>query len=303
MATANAFGAGYLPTGRNGTPFVLSGEVGYPDSRGPYPIATEPAGDYVLERKRPITVAEAMAISGAAVSPQAGRESKNLGGYRILLALANVRLGAWAPNPYFSKLLQAPGQNRWCRAWLRLNAALDRHTALHVVQEAFGALRLDTPYVYLTDGGHYDNLGLVEALRRRPRRIYVLDGTGDAEDSFAAVGDAIATARMDLGVEVSFPEPGLLRRGTEQHPAQAWTTMTATAPNDSRWFCEIVYIKAVLPEGFTFDLYAFQERNPGFPTELGRIEMLDEFDFEAYRQLGWCATNSALDGLGASRAV
>ena len=305
MSTANAFGAGYLPSGRNGTPFVLSAEVGYAGPVGPFPRVTQRADTYELARRQSITVADAMAISGAAISPQAGRESKNLGGYRTLLALANIRLGAWAPNPYFGTFPQTGEQTRWRRLCVRASATiLDHNTALYVVREAFGALRLDTPYVYLTDGGHYDNLGLVEALRRRPRLVYLLDGTGDAEDSFAAVGDAIATARMDLGVEISFPDPDSLRRGKRDAPPRAWAQMRATDPDDPSWSCDILYIKAILPDGFTFDLYAFQKRNPGFPTDLGRIEMLDEFDFEAYRQLGWCAVDSALSdgGLADGRA-
>jgi hypothetical protein len=290
VATANATSGSALPTGRNGAPFVLSSQVGYP---GGFPKTDHhqvPASRYFLQGTTPIGVADAMAISGAAVAPQAGRETKRIGAYRVLLALANIRLGVWAPNPYYLRH-GSTDTGLLDRALLDLNRRMDRPGPLHIVQEAFGALRLDQPYLYLTDGGHYDNLGLVVALAGRPSTIYLLDGSGDTEDSFDAVGDAISSARMDLDVEVTF-DPTPMRRGERKYPQSSSVLMWARYPGGTR--CRIVYIKALLTEGLTFDLYSYRRRNPGFPTALRRLESLDEFDFEAYRQLGHCAAQEAV---------
>ena len=56
--------------------------------------------------------------------------------------------------------------------------------------------------MYVTDGGHYDNLGLVEALRRGASNIVVLDASGDKADTWFTLGSAMALARSDAGVEI-----------------------------------------------------------------------------------------------------
>ena len=61
-----------------------------------------------------------------------------------------------------------------------------------LIREAVGKASLYHRFLYITDGGHYDNLGLIEALRRRPQEIYVLDASNDPEDTFRALGRAIA---------------------------------------------------------------------------------------------------------------
>ena len=57
-----------------------------------------------------------------------------------------------------------------------------------------------------TDGGHYDNLGLVELLRRRCKLIYCIDASGAALPLADALAGAITLAREELGVEISFTQ-------------------------------------------------------------------------------------------------
>jgi hypothetical protein len=231
-----------------------------------------------------------MAISGAAIAPLGGREDKRMGPYRLLLALGNVRLGAWVRNPYW---LAAPRPATGWRALVgSINHRIDRASWLRVIDEAVRPASINSPYLYVHDGGHFDNLGLVEALRRRPSRIIVLDGTGDPDDGFSAMGDAIATARMDLGIVVDF-EPGPLTRGDKEHPPKAWV-MARARNQDGSAPCSILYVKCLLPAGLSWDLESYRLRNRGFPTGSNKYEMYDEFDFEAYRHLGESVTELAL---------
>ena len=69
--------------------------------------------------------------------------------------------------------------------------------------EAFGKLSFRSTWMYVTDGGHYDNLGLVEALRRGANRIVVLDASGDQVNTWSTLGGTIALARSDAGVQVT----------------------------------------------------------------------------------------------------
>jgi hypothetical protein len=324
-ATANVRDQELLPTGRDGTPFIFGDRIGLTDGflpgRGSHPPLTEylkSAGtrqpkipdiltkemsalkrldDSMKQRMSTpldiasrLTVADAVATSGAAFAPVAGRDSATFGRYRVLLAMANLRLGVWLPNPYWVEA--GPFHPKgWQGVIHAIDDWLDATSPYHVLQEAVGTPSVYSPHLYVTDGGHYDNLGLIEALRRRPAEIVVLDGSGDPEDEFPVMGNAIATARMDLGVEINFdPEPMI--RGDDAHPARASVIASAKYPDGGR--CRILYVKSVLPPGGSWDLQSYQLRHPDFPATSQTYEMYGEFDFEAFRQLGYWVTSAAV---------
>lgn len=306
LGTANVRDPDLLPADRHGTPFILSDVVGISDPRLPGGTALLDAGAYSYDldvrwrarASRQLTVAMAVAISGAAVAPIAGRDDKVLGRYRLLLALANIRLGLWVRNPYWvyndARRRQGTEGMRWARWVLRLNDYLDTFAPSLLFHEAIGLPRIIMPFLYVTDGGHYDNLGLVEALRLKPHRIIMLDGSGDPEDGFPTMANAIATARMDQQVEIAF-DPRRMRRGARRYPRSGWTVCTATYPDRST--CDIVYIKALLPKGQSWDLQSYRTRNPGFPSTTMEYELFDEFTFEAYRELGCSLVRQAMTEL------
>jgi hypothetical protein len=288
VATANVQEGDVLPSGRGGTPFVLGRQVGLTSSQLPGGAALVDVRQYRHVGRRRLTLAGAIALSGAAVAPTAGRESKRIGAYRLLLAFANVRLGAWVRNPKYEGFRRqdvAPGAFEKPRALARANMALDHPNALNVVNEAWGRVSIYFPFLYVSDGGHYDNLGLAECLRLRPKQIIVLDGTGDAEDQFPVLGDVIATARMDQNVTVDL-NPAPLCRGDRDHPRESHIVGKARYGDEGTESTQIVYLRCVLPAQSSWDLTSFKLRNPDYPSTLQRFEMFDEFDFEAYRELG-----------------
>src|SRR5262249_55565545 len=86
--------------------------------------------------------------------------------------------------------------------------------------EAAGRLSYRSTWMYVTDGGHYDNLGLVEALRRGASHIVVLDASGDKADTWFTLGGAIALARTDAGVNIKLDPTTMVRRGRGLAPGQ-----------------------------------------------------------------------------------
>ena len=131
----------------------------------------------------------AAAISGAAVAPSMGR--KNFSTTNALLAAFNARLGVWVPNPAYG----GPGRE------------LDRKVAPRLVnmfKEIFGVYDPKDPNVYATDGGHWDNLGVVELIRRRCATIIAIDTSGDPLGTYNALKEAIALARHECGAEIDF---------------------------------------------------------------------------------------------------
>ena len=150
--------------------------------------------------KRDLTVQAAMAISGAAFASAMGRMNK---GFQSLLAVSGARLGTWLPNPTFVKYAKDHATEP-----LYPKALPSMRGAGYFYRELFGINKLHARLVQVTDGGHYENLGLVEALRRRCRLIYVIDGGGDTPPLLSGLSDAIRLARFELGVEIELDDRG-----------------------------------------------------------------------------------------------
>jgi hypothetical protein len=179
--------------GLNAVSYVLSADyIGGPALGW---LNTEKMIDEAPSRiKRDLTVQAAMAISGAAFASAMGRLNK---GFQSLLAVSGARLGTWLPNPTFVKFAKDNATNGFYP-----KALPSVRGAGYFYRELFGINRDDARLVQVTDGGHYENLGLVEALRRRCRLIYVIDGGGDTPPLLTGLSDAIRLARYELGVEI-----------------------------------------------------------------------------------------------------
>ena len=128
----------------------------------------------------------AVAISGAAASPNMGYHSSPAAAF--LMTMFNARLGWWMGNP------------RDKYNWLRSSP---RRGLLYLLNELFGLTNDRTHFVNLSDGGHFENLGIDELVRRRCRYIIACDAEQDDALTFNGLGNAIRKCRMDLGVEIS----------------------------------------------------------------------------------------------------
>lgn len=307
VAAASAFDRDFVPADRNCVPFVFDphrtgvvGDVSLPPQGMVRTDAYERRADY---RRRDVTVPGAIAISGAAFSPLTGRDYFRTRPMRLLFAMVNARLGVWLPNPYWGTGSSSANFAERCRAaanagkggtagrllalaasgWAHVVSLVDKPGPYRLFKEAFGATSLYDRRLYVTDGGHYDQLGLVEALRRRPDRVIVVDASNDTEDVFTSVGLAIATARMDLGVEISLDlEP--MRRRDGERAERAWTRGTATCSDGKT--IELCLLKAQLTPALPWDVEAYAARHTEFPRRTTSDQLYGEFDFEAYRELG-----------------
>ena len=227
-AAANVSDPGAAAPGRGVTSFTFSAaEMGGPLVGG---IVTEYFEQRLSKtRRRDFTLPAAVAMSGAAVSPSMGKLTRP--SVRFLMALGNVRLGVWVPNPRrleaFVKLRRErrkdvsgrgprfkavlrPGKLEQVERTRAVTAASARGRSLvprpspfYLLKELLGWNSINDKFLYVTDGGHYENLGLIELLRRGCRHIYCFDASGGRQ--LAQLGDAIALARSELGVEISFP--------------------------------------------------------------------------------------------------
>ena len=129
-----------------------------------------------------LTLATAMAISGAAANPDAGGDLLRNRFVALLMALANVRLGYWVANPGRFRG-SARHRNHFTVGWREVSSYFKETAKL----------------VELTDGGHFDNLGLYELIRRRTRFIMLCDGTADPDFSFRDFIATLSRIKADFG--------------------------------------------------------------------------------------------------------
>ena len=285
-AAANVSDPGATPPGRGVTSFTFSETA----IGGPL-VGAENTSDYEKalgkNRRRDITLPAAVAMSGAALSPSMGKETRRP--LTFLLALANVRLGVWIPNPRY---VASWGQmGRSVRQDVNRDDVIKAPRPKYLFRELLGRNRLDAKFVYVSDGGHYENLGLVELLRRGCTRIYCFDASGG--EGFKALGDAIALARSELRVEIEI-NPSDLIPDEERHLAKA-DCVRGTFTYEDGTPGMLIYARTVMTESVPFDVTAYHEADPKFPRHSTADQLYTDQKFEAYRALGVCAGHHAAD--------
>jgi hypothetical protein len=232
--------------------------------------------------KAGVTMGTAVAISGAAASPNMGSYSDP--GLGFLMTLFDVRLGWWIGNPL--------GKG-WENGSPRIGFAC-------LLQELLGSTNDDSKYVYLSDGGHFENLALYELVRRRCKLIIASDASCDSEYGFGDLHNAVERCRTDFGVEIvlqaldeikpetSPDDPGTRR--SEAHFAIGTIRYNPDAPEEDG---TIIYLKPALVESDPCDVLAYASKDKAFPHDTTANQWFDEDHFENYRKLGEVSASAA----------
>lgn len=270
-----------LPRASNGTPqgrhadfFLFSRHyVGAP--------ATGYCDTALMQWAHPnLTLASAVAISGAAASPNMGLETSLP--LRMTLALLNVRLGYWLPNPH---RLRA-SMWRIPRPVHRLYTSVG---PLYLFREMFGLFGERSGQVNVSDGGHIENLGVYELLRRRCRLIVACDAEQDAGMTFGGLVNAIRLARIDMGIQVDIDLEPLHPRWDGYSPHHF---VVGTIHYGEGELGALIYLKSSVTGREHPDVLAYREDTksdpggPPFPHQTTADQFFDERQFEAYRALG-----------------
>ncbi|HEV7212675.1 MAG TPA: hypothetical protein VGN47_13290 [Blastococcus sp.] len=248
--------------------------------------------------QRDLTVQGAVALSGAAIAASIGGE--RTAWYETLLVVTGVRLGAWMPNPaYLIDTYTRP------RPWHEPGLPRARRLS-YLVRQLFGAHSVTAPLVQVTDGGFYDNLGLVELFRRGVTRIYCIDASGDSPPAATTLAQALTLAQQELGVHTD------LEAGT-------WTTFTAGgadplapasplarlsarlsqrgvitgtfrypegSPYAGRGQGVLVVAKASLWPALAYPVLAYAQDQGAFPRDSTGDQFFDDRQYAAYTALG-----------------
>jgi predicted acylesterase/phospholipase RssA len=214
-----------------------------------------------------MTLSTAFTISGAAIDPDT--YATNARPIAFLMGLLNVRLGYWAKNPRVGS-----ERNPWLPWWW-----------IFLFREMLG-IRLDARrrHVHLSDGGGFENLGIYELVRRRVRTIVVCDAGSDPDLTLSDLGRAIERVRADFGAQISLSADQVWKQRADVLQQTPWLRGTVRYADGAEG--EIIYIKPMLCEGLSADIYAYWRANPAFPDEPTSEQFFAEPQFEAYRELG-----------------
>lgn len=257
--------------------------LGYRDTRVPGQACPTPDPDPRLYGgKRGITLGTAMTISGAAASPNMGYHSSPA--VTFLMTLFNARLGWWLGNP------GPAGDDTF-------HDASPKSALRPLLDEMLGATDDVNEYVYLSDGGHFENLGLYEMVLRRNRFIVVSDAGCDETCSLEDLGNAIRKIRIDLGIPIDFTGDFPIRARSSDHGAPAgryWAfgriryAAVDALPGDDPDEVDgvLLYVKPGIYGSEPRDVFNYAAAVAAFPHESTGDQFFSESQFESYRALG-----------------
>jgi hypothetical protein len=221
-----------------------------------------------------MTLSTAFSVSGAAVDPD--MSATRARPISFLMTLLNVRLGFWTMNPKHE-----PRGLRW-PAWYQL-----------MLREMLGVGLSETQSrIHLADGGHFENLGIYELLRRRCRYIIVSDAGADPGTTLADLGQAMQRARADFGANIEICADGFYDERASSLRTRAHLFGRVTYADGSTG--QILYLKALLHTQLSADVYAYWRTNPAFPDQATSNQFYGEMQFDSYRELGQQLMNSLI---------
>lgn len=283
-----------LPRGRRTAfvPFILSHDVcGVPGHRdaafatAKLELIEEPAGVLTRKKEPLVSLFTAVAATGAAISPSMGR--KTLPSLRMLIAAANIRLGRWVPNPF------SPRARKAVSAMSR-PGRFDKDSRMNpgyneLIPEMLG---FDGPRVYVSDGGHYDNLGLLALLSTKCAKIWCVDASPEATGEASELRRVLDTAHHKMGINIDL-DLSRFKANSDGLYASTHAHGTISYPDGS--LGHLTVLKLGLTSASPAALRARRRTDPGFPHHSTFRHQVYPFDrMNSYRLVGKDAVDRCL---------
>jgi hypothetical protein len=228
-----------------------------------------------------LSLGAAMTASGSAFNSHMGSLSMALGWpVTFLLTAFNLRLGRWVRG-VDSTVVDRGGPTN-LPGWF-------------FFRELLGHSRTGGEWEFLSDGAHFDNLGLYELVRRHCRYILISDCGADPEVAFDDLGNAIRRVREDFGVEITIDTTPLRPEGPERRAERPMVAGEIRYPAGD--YGLLLYIKPTLTGDEPSDVAQYASRNKVFPHETTLDQFFDEAQWESYRRLGEHVAKQAFEKL------
>lgn len=307
FAASATLGQDRTPPGKNRVSYTFCANwVGGPDIGY---VKTARLEELVPPRlARDLTVQGAVALSGAAIAASLGGQASSW--YETLFVISGARLGAWMPNPVFMI-------DRYREPRSLTRPALPRIRRMnYLLRELFGVHPADGPLLQVTDGGFYDNLGLLELFRRGCTRIYCVDASGDSPPAASTLAGALTLAKQELGVETTLDDDtwstataGSGKPLSPEDPLKALSARLSETGIITGKFSYpdcgpsrgttglLVVAKAALWPALPYPLMAYAQDTPIFPHDSTADQWFDDHQYAAYTELGQYLGAAAVDAM------
>ncbi len=224
----------------------------------------------------------ALATSGAAASPNMGFHTSPVTAF--MMTVFNVRLGHWCPNPLHRTSSAIQQRSPTLGAW-------------YLFKELFAMSDDRDRFVYLSDGGHFENTGVYELVRRRCRSIMLVDAAEDGERVFEDFANLTRKCYTDFGVRIDIDlEPLRLRDKDSRKSTRCWAVGDIVYPDVDGKPAKgvLLYVKPSLVDDLPEDVRNYAAKNDSFPHQPTPDQFFDEAQFESYRKLGYVLTGQVL---------
>jgi hypothetical protein len=205
-----------------------------------------------------------MAISGAAFASAMGRMSR--GTTNAVLAGLGINLGVWLPSP--AKILAGV-------------TGFPRVRMGYYLKEIFGLYDRDDDHVFVADGGQWENLGLVELLRRNCKLVICIDASGDKPGTFQTLREAMAMALTELETVRSFELDALEAANVAERgmlPPHSIVRIGVRFTDGTRG--EIIYANSRIAADQDIDVRRFARLDSKFPHYSTGDQFLDDQQFK-----------------------
>ena len=259
---------------RRSMPFILSKRFCGSDFTGYAPTTAVEAAD------KHFNFATAIAISAAAVSPNMGVGTINP--LRFLLTLLNMRLNYWLPNPgKFSKTKD------------KFTFRFRPPGLPYLMREACGTASEKTAYINCSDGGHLENLGVYELLKRQCKTIICIDAEADPTLTFAGLITLQRYAAIDFGINIKLDVAAI----RPVNGISSGNFAEGIIEYSNGEIGRLLYLKLSFTGKEPEYLHYYKNANPLYPHESTSDQYFDETQFEVYRALGNFVAHSAAENL------
>jgi hypothetical protein len=185
----------------------------------------------------------------------------------FLLTMFNVRLGWWFPNP---------SQKSWKARGLSFSL-------LYLLLELFGIADEKRRYLNVSDGGHFENLGVYELIRRRCKVVIACDGECDEFLNFGGLGNMIRICETDFGAVIDIDVRSI--RPQKDGPGLAHCAV-GTIKYSNGDIGRLIYLKSSITGDEDVSIAQYRASHPSFPHETTADQFFSEDQFESYRKLG-----------------
>ncbi|HKC55100.1 MAG TPA: patatin-like phospholipase family protein [Vicinamibacterales bacterium] len=211
------------------------------------------------------TLGQAISVSGAAASPNMGYHTSPV--VAFLLTVFNVRLGWWFPNPRTDTNIPSP-----------------RFNLRYLFAELFGDANDKSPFLMISDGGHFENLAAYELIRRRCRVIVISDAECDPTLTFEGLGTLIRVCEVDFNCRITIDVENLRFKGDTTWSAQRFAIGRIDYHEGHTGV--LIYLKASMTGLEDMPVRQYKSSHPAFPHESTGDQFYAEDQFESYRRLG-----------------